>query len=85
MPETHEVNCAAFCRNLSDSVAKRMGEAGLALTASIGFETFHRPPSDVLHALQLADEAMYSVKERVGENALRLSSERSSSWLASIP
>ncbi len=62
MPLTWHSDCNAACDNLSVKIARRMMEAGFAITASIGHTTFEQAPKSVSEAFQKADNAMYAAK-----------------------
>lgn len=62
MPYTAKAACRQVCRNLMDIIATETKDAGFAVTASIGSVTFDQPPESLAIALQLADRAMYAVK-----------------------
>jgi diguanylate cyclase (GGDEF)-like protein len=62
MPNTREGDCNSICGQLSANIAKRMADAGFAITASIGCTTFERAPESTSDALQMADKAMYAAK-----------------------
>lgn len=62
MPNTREEDCNSLCDQVSGNIAKRMADAGYAITASIGSTTFERAPESTSDALQQADKAMYAAK-----------------------
>lgn len=62
MPGMPTLECNCFCNELTGEIARRMREAGFALTASIGFASFAVAPDSSLSAVEQADAAMYRVK-----------------------
>jgi len=64
MPSMNAQDCEALCEKLVDDIAKRMSQAGFAVTASIGYASFTQAPESGDHALQRADKALYKAKSK---------------------
>jgi len=62
MPNTRQSDCESLCEQLCANIARRMANAGFAITASIGSTTFERAPESTSDAMQMADKAMYAAK-----------------------
>ncbi len=62
MPGMPEEECGAFCKEITDEIARSMAAAGFPITASVGFASFDAPPASSTAAVAQADAAMYCVK-----------------------
>ena len=62
MPETGAEDCAAFCASLTVIIDRRMQEAALPVTNSIGHATFDSAPSSTSEVFLKAEHAMHAVQ-----------------------
>ncbi len=64
MPDTRAAECEALCNQLSDVINRRLSEAALPVTVSIGHATFERAPQSTSEIVLKAENAMHVVQAR---------------------
>jgi diguanylate cyclase (GGDEF)-like protein len=62
LPGTDEEGCRAATTRVHLAITRDLAAAGFAVTASVGATTFPQAPDTVDEMIEVADEAMYTVK-----------------------
>ncbi len=59
IPNADATECESFCKQLSLKISKRMEDASLSLSTSIGYATFEREPASISEVFAKAENAMH--------------------------
>ena len=68
LPETEQDSAKKAFLKVRNFLQHRMSEKNWPVSFSIGLVTFETPPEDIKEAMKVADELMYSVKNKQKNN-----------------
>lgn len=68
LPETEQDSAKKAFLKVSNFLQQRMNEKDWPVSFSIGLVTFEKTPEDIKEAMKVADDLMYSVKNKEKNN-----------------
>ena len=71
MPNTDDLKCESFCKQLSLEIAKQMEDALLPMSTNIGYALFEKPPASISEVFDKGENAMH--KAKASENSFAVS------------